>query len=117
MKEDTENGKQAMPRENSLPKEHYLDLSTVLQAVANEWDVCVEDIKSKSRLGNVARARQMAMIISRKYIFTSNKETAKSFERDRSTVTHALKAFSSDMSTSEPYAARYNRIIESLKNE
>jgi chromosomal replication initiator protein len=68
-----------------------ISVETVLREVANHFDLRVADIKGPKRHQTVARARQIAMYVSRKLCQVSFPEIGRRFGRDHSTVISACR--------------------------
>jgi chromosomal replication initiator protein len=68
------------------------DLVAIQAAVASATGVSLAELTSKSRSPRVARARQLAMYLTSEITGASIAEIARKFERDHTTVLHALRA-------------------------
>jgi chromosomal replication initiator protein len=65
-------------------------ISDVIRLVCDELDVTIEQLKSKRRTQDLARARQIAMFLARKKTDASLNQIGRAFGgRDHSTVSHA----------------------------
>src|SRR5206468_6475023 len=65
---------------------------TSQQAVAKEWGVTVDGLRSKTRTKNLTTPRQIAMYLTRELLSTQLVEIGNAFGgRDHSTVIHSLE--------------------------
>jgi chromosomal replication initiator protein len=67
-------------------------LEAVQQVVASVFDLSREELVSSSRVPRVARARQVAMFLSRELTEASLPRIASAFQRDHTTVMYAIRA-------------------------
>lgn len=67
-------------------------VEAIQQAVASVLGVARSDLLSRQRTPRVARARQLAMFLARELTPLSLAQIAREFDRDHSTVLHALRA-------------------------
>ncbi len=65
--------------------------SNILQAVAGEYGVTVDEIISRSRLRDIAEARQMAMYLIRKVLDYTPGRIGEAIGRNRVTVICAIQ--------------------------
>lgn len=91
----------------------------IQQAVAKEWGVTVEGLRSKTRTKTLTVPRQIAMFLARELLSQQLVEIGTAFGgRDHSTVIHSLEKVG-EMMTEEPETKeRVNRLrhlLESLK--
>jgi chromosomal replication initiator protein len=74
-------------------------IADVMKVVSDATDVTVDQLKSKRRTQDLARARQMAMYLSREMTGASLNQIGRAFGgRDHSTVAHACQKIGKDMS-------------------
>lgn len=69
-----------------------LSSATIGELVSGQFKVSVEDLRSRSRKRAIAFPRQVAMYLARKYTEESLADIGKAFNRDHSTVLHAIKS-------------------------
>jgi chromosomal replication initiator protein len=82
----------ALPADTIPPAPASLDARQVQEAVAARLDLTVDDLLSPSRTAPVARARQLAMYLTRELTDLSLPAIAEAFNRrDHTTVLHAIK--------------------------
>lgn len=70
---------------------------TIGELVSGQFKVSLEDLRSRSRKRSITFPRQVAMYLSRKYTEESLSDIGKTFNRDHSTVLHAIKAVSTQV--------------------
>jgi chromosomal replication initiator protein len=97
-----------------------LNTYAIQQAVAKEWGVTTEGLRSKTRTKNLTVPRQVAMYLMRELLGMQLVEIGSAFGgRDHSTVIHSLERVGA-MSREEPsFGQRVAKIqvaLESLKN-
>ncbi len=79
-------------------------IADVMKVVADATDVTVDQLKSKRRTQDLARARQMAMYLSREMTGASLNQIGRAFGgRDHSTVAHACQKIGKDMGDDPRY--------------
>jgi hypothetical protein len=74
-------------------------VSEILDATAQEFGLDPTDLKSKSRRQPVARARQVAMYLARDLTEHTPDQIGMAFDRDRTTVNHAIKQIDAAVKT------------------
>jgi chromosomal replication initiator protein len=107
--------------ENTLPAETIappartrLDARQVQEAVAARLDFSVDDLLSPSRTARIARARQLAMYLTRELTDLSLPAIAQAFNRrDHTTVLHAIRR----VERSAIEDATVSRTLEELTSE
>jgi chromosomal replication initiator protein len=107
--------------ENALPADtitpaapNDLDARQVQEAVAARLEISIDDILSPSRTARVARARQLAMYLTRELTDLSLPAIAQAFNRrDHTTVLHAIRRVQ-DSSLED---ATVSRTLEELTSE
>lgn len=68
-----------------------LSIADVAESVAAETGISVEQIRGRSRLLKITRARKMAIQLSFAFCQTNKTELARAFNTDRHTVLYYLK--------------------------
>jgi chromosomal replication initiator protein len=82
----------ALPAETITPPSEPLEARQVQEAVAARLDISVDDLLSPNRTAPIARARQLAMYLTRELTDLSLPAIAEAFNRrDHTTVIHAIK--------------------------
>jgi chromosomal replication initiator protein len=97
-----------------------LNTFAIQQAVAKEWTVTIEGLRSKTRTKNLTVPRQVAMHLMRDLLGMQLVEIGAAFGgRDHSTVIHSLERVAAMMNEDPSFAQRVARIqvaLESLRN-
>ncbi len=87
------------------------NISKIQKAVADYFDITVENLKSKKRTANINNARQIAIYLCR--VITEETTTRIGLEfgnRDHSTVLHAIDKVSRDVKNNEDLKSQLNEI-------
>ena len=97
-----------------------LNPSAIQQAVAKEWGVTTEGLRSKTRTKNLTVPRQVAMYLMRQLLGMQLVEIGSAFGgRDHSTVIHSLERVDAMKQEEPSFAQRVGKIqvaLESLRN-
>jgi len=93
---------------------HAADPATVKEAVAGATGVSIDELTSKSRSPRVAQARQLAMYLTSELTGLSTAAIARAFERDHTTVLHALRAVGGRLEAGSPTLAALHRARREL---
>jgi chromosomal replication initiator protein len=95
-------------------------VSTIQSAVAREWGVTVEGLRSKVRTKTLTTPRQVAMFLARELLGTQLVEIGSAFGgRDHSTVIHSLEKVQQDLKKDPAFQSRVQRLknqLEALSN-
>jgi chromosomal replication initiator protein len=90
--------------------------TTIQQAVAKEWGVTPDGLKSKTRTKTLTVPRQVAMHLMRDLLGMQLVEIGNAFGgRDHSTVIHSLERVAATMQAQPEFAARVTRIESHLR--
>ena len=96
-----------------------LTMSTIQQAVAREWGVTPDGLKSKTRTKTLTTPRQVAMFLSRELLGMQLVEIGNAFGgRDHSTVIHSLDRVAAAMQEDRVFSERVGKIrvlLESMR--
>ena len=93
-----------------------LSILTIQQAVAKEWGVTVDGLRSKTRTKTLTTPRQIAMYLARELLATQLVEIGNAFGgRDHSTVIHSLQKVQQTITEDSALRARINRIRNHLE--
>jgi len=88
-----------------------LTMLTIQQAVAKEWAVTVDGLRSKTRTKNLTTPRQIAMYLARELLATQLVEIGNAFGgRDHSTVIHSIEKVHESLLQDPQLKTRINRI-------
>lgn len=92
-----------------------LNILVIQQAVAKEWGVTVEELRSKTRTKNLTIPRQIAMYLTRDLLATQLVEIGNAFGgRDHSTVIHSIEKVHRTISTDSQFKTRVSMVRNSL---
>ncbi len=95
---------------------HGLTLSAIQHAVAKEWGVTVDMLKSKTRTKQITIPRQIAMFLGRELLGLQLVEIGSAFGgRDHSTVIHSLDRVNAAMSEDPGLKTRISRLKSLLE--
>lgn len=93
-----------------------LTLTGIQHAVAKEWGVTVEGLRSKTRTKTLTVPRQIAMYLARELLGTQLVEIGHAFGgRDHSTVIHSLEKVQSNISEDPSLKLRIGNLQKVLK--
>lgn len=93
-----------------------LTILTIQQAVAKEWGVTVDGLRSKTRTKTLTTPRQIAMYLARELLATQLVEIGNAFGgRDHSTVIHSLEKVQQSIIQDLDLKSRISRIRNSLE--
>ena len=94
-----------------------LTILSIQQAVAKEWGVTVDGLRSKTRTKTLTTPRQIAMYLARELLATQLVEIGNAFGgRDHSTVIHSLEKVQQSIMQDAELKSRINRIRNSLEH-
>ena len=94
-----------------------LTILTIQQAVAKEWGVTVDGLRSKTRTKTLTTPRQIAMYLTRELLSTQLVEIGNAFGgRDHSTVIHSLEKVQQTITQDAGLRTRINRLRNNLEN-
>jgi chromosomal replication initiator protein len=93
-----------------------LTILTIQQAVAKEWGVTVDGLRSKTRTKTLTTPRQIAMYLTRELLSTQLVEIGNAFGgRDHSTVIHSLEKVQQTLIQDSDLKSRINRLRNMLQ--
>jgi chromosomal replication initiator protein len=102
-----------------LPSEAngILSIMTIQQAVAKEWGVTVDGLRSKTRTKTLTVPRQIAMYLTRELLATQLVEIGNAFGgRDHSTVIHSIEKVQQAVTKDTELKTRINRVRGTLES-
>ena len=106
--------------DGDAPDAPALNTAAIQQAVAKEWGVTTEGLRSKTRTKNLTVPRQVAMQLMRELLGMQLVEIGAAFGgRDHSTVIHSLERVAAMMKEDPSFAQRLAKLqsaLESLRN-
>lgn len=89
-------------------------VTAIQEAVSGALGVPREELLSTKRTLHVARARQLAMYLTRELTFLSLAQIAREFDRDHSTVLHAIRSVSQRLEPGSETADVIHRVRRNL---
>ena len=93
-------------------------IADVMPVVANAHDVTVDQLKSKRRTQDLARARQIAMYLAREMTGSSLNQIGRSFGgRDHSTVSHACQKIQGEVGKDPRFRGFVRDLQEKIQNK
>ncbi|MEO7251295.1 MAG: chromosomal replication initiator protein DnaA, partial [Arenimonas sp.] len=93
-----------------------LSVGTIQQAVAREWGVTAEGLRSKTRTKTLTVPRQVAMYLTRELLRTQLVEIGNAFGgRDHSTVIHSIEKVAENISRDPDFQNRVNKMRRSIQ--
>jgi chromosomal replication initiator protein len=93
-----------------------LNVETIQQAVAKEWGVTTEGLRSKTRTKALTAPRQVAMYLMRELLGLQLVEIGNTFGgRDHSTVIHSLERVGGMLKEEPTFAQRVTRLRVQLQ--
>jgi len=101
---------------NLEAEESTLSPAAIQRAVAQEWGVTVDGLKSKTRTKNLTVPRQAAMLLCRQLLGLQLVEIGNAFGgRDHSTVIHSIERASTSFQHDSAFQHRLNRVRGKLQ--
>ncbi|MBW1790799.1 MAG: chromosomal replication initiator protein DnaA [Deltaproteobacteria bacterium] len=85
--------------------------------IAVQFKVSVADLKSKSRKKAIAFPRQTAMYLARKYTEGSLADIGKAFNRDHSTVVHAVRTITQKIARNSSIRGQIDYLADKIKKQ
>ncbi len=92
-----------------------LNGETIRDFVGCQFKVSVEELKSRSRKRSITFPRQVAMFLTRKYTEESLADIGNHYNRDHSTVLHAIKVITRDISSKTSIREQMELLCRKLK--
>ena len=91
-------------------------IADVMTVVANVHDVTVDQLKSKRRTQDLARARQIAMHLAREMTGASLNQIGRAFGgRDHSTVAHGCRKITQDMESDPRFRGAVRDLMDRIR--
>ena len=88
---------------------------TIRDLIGCQFRVSVDDLCSRSRKRTIAFPRQMAMYLTRKFTNQSLADIGNIYNRDHSTVLHAIKTITREMSQQASVRQQVEMLSAKLK--
>ena len=93
-----------------------LTINTIQHAIAREWGVTPEGLRSKTRTKTLTLPRQVAMLLIRELLGTQLVEIGSAFGgRDHSTVIHSIEKISEATKQDPEFRTRVDKMRSMLK--
>ena len=90
-------------------------IADVMEIVADQFDVTIDQLKSKKRTQDLALARQVAMYLAREKVGASLNQIGRAFgKRDHSTVSHAIQKIQRIYNEDPKFKGRIKDLIEKI---
>ncbi|MCL7489158.1 MAG: chromosomal replication initiator protein DnaA [Desulfobulbaceae bacterium] len=93
-----------------------LDGETIRNFIGCQYKISLDELKSRSRKRSVAFPRQIAMYLTRKYTDSSLADIGSLYNRDHSTVLHAIRVVTRDMSQNSSVKEQIALLSGKLQN-
>lgn len=88
---------------------------SIRDLIGRQFRVSVEELRSRSRKRSIAFPRQLAMYLTRKFTDRSLADIGSMYNRDHSTVLHAIKAITRDMTQQTSVRQQVEMLCTKLK--
>jgi len=93
-------------------------IADVMKVVSETTEVTVDQLKSKRRTQDLARARQIAMYLSREMTTASLNQVGRAFgDRDHSTVSYACHKIKEDMDVDPRFRGQVRDIMDRIRGK
>ena len=93
-----------------------LSMGTIQTAVARDWGITTEGLRSKTRTKNLTVPRQVAMYLARQLLGTQLIEIGQAFGgRDHSTVIHSLERVETEIEKDSAFRTRVENLLVKLR--
>ena len=91
-------------------------IEQVQQLIANNYNISVEDIKSKKRMASISVPRQIGMYICRVYLEESLPKIGLEFGgKDHTTVMHSVDKIKKELKNNSDLEQQINKIVSQIK--
>ncbi|HTO14393.1 MAG TPA: chromosomal replication initiator protein DnaA [Edaphocola sp.] len=96
--------------------EKEIDLAEIQRMVCDYFHIDFEKLQSKSRLGDIVNARQIAMYLTKKFTKNSLKAIGNYYgKRDHTTVIHSIQKVEDFLNTDEDYKTSFLEIQHKIQ--
>lgn len=92
-----------------------LTIWEIQHRVARHYGVTLADMTSQRRFRSVSRPRMVAMFLARKLLSRSYTQIARDFQKDHTTVIHAVRRIQELMDTDPAMAAQVSAMEQYLR--
>ena len=91
-------------------------MDQVQQLVSQNYNVSIEDLKSKKRVANIALARQIAMYLCRTVLEESLPKIGIEFGgKNHTTVMHSVDKIKKEMKKNKEFEIEINKLVAQIK--
>jgi chromosomal replication initiator protein len=97
-----------------IDRQQNLTPELIRDFIAQQFQVSLDDIQSKSRKKEVAFPRQVSMYLSRKHTERALSDIGRAFNRDHSTVVHSVKRITVSMARSTSVRGQVELLSDKL---
>ena len=95
--------------------EQDISIGSIVKEISNYFNIDVGDIRSKKRTAIIRDARNMAIYLTRRITQYSTTEIGSFFDRDHSTVTHAIDKVEKERKSNAELAQTLDTLESSIK--
>ena len=95
--------------------ERQIKAPEIIQAVADFYRLTLKDLRSTRRDRAIVRPRQLAMYLTKQLTPMALPDIAKFYERDHTTVMHAVKTIEEYLKRDKQLAREKDMLIEQLR--
>lgn len=96
---------------------YQLNIESIKSAVANHYNIRLEDIDSRKRTKDIAAARQVAMYICRELLDETFESIGQNFKRDYTTVISNTQVIEGKMKNDSSFNREITSLIEKIKQK
>jgi chromosomal replication initiator protein len=93
-----------------------LDGKAIQNFIGSQFNINIDELKSRTRKRSIAFPRQIAMYLTRKYTEISLADIGSLYNRDHSTVLHAIRVVTRDMSRNSSTNEQIALLCRKLQN-
>ncbi|RKX59631.1 MAG: chromosomal replication initiator protein DnaA [Thermodesulfobacteriota bacterium] len=94
-----------------------ITVATIREMICRHYQLSRDDICSKSRKSSVARPRQMAMFLARRYTESSLEAIGREFNRDHATVLHSVNRIKKQLNESGKLRHQLEFLVDQLEKQ
>lgn len=94
-----------------------LSIDTIIKEVSSHYSLTENQLKSKSRIGQIALARQIAMYLARNLLNMTYQSIGKYFEKDHTTVMANVQKIESELEKDEILKSAIEKLKSNLQTK
>lgn len=87
----------------------------IKKIVSDHFNVSIELLESRTRVREIAIARQFSMALTKKFTFLSLSSIGKLYNRDHTTVIHALQCVSDMRDTQRVHVINWDALVHKIE--